>query len=262
MDNFEIPREQQKVKEVRKLSDGTIQIPYSKETTMWTVEFDLRIKKEKDGSVRIENKTPITEKNKGYIRSKEKYYLNTSDSKAFAQSLWKALDNYIGRERPSLSQEKWEKAYQLLGFSKKLIIEKSKKEQETLMKEIWAVQKDKDLERDAKSKTLKFEYHIGYWANEKVIYASLHETKKGEVSFKMEAWFLFTLAKLTSIETTFKKTELKTWLPNFIEQTFRKGIIYKKLLWSNENYIAKDETRNNAIKKAKKAAATFEMLTK
>jgi hypothetical protein len=34
MDNFEIPREQQKVKEVKKLSDGTIQIPYSKETTM------------------------------------------------------------------------------------------------------------------------------------------------------------------------------------------------------------------------------------
>jgi hypothetical protein len=34
MDNFEIPREQQKVKEVKKLNDGTIQIPYSKETTM------------------------------------------------------------------------------------------------------------------------------------------------------------------------------------------------------------------------------------
>ena len=68
MDNFEIPREQQKVKEVKKLSDGTIQIPYSKETTIWTLEFDLRIKKGKDGSARIENKTPITEKNKGYIR--------------------------------------------------------------------------------------------------------------------------------------------------------------------------------------------------
>ena len=262
MDNFEIPREQQKVKEVKKLSDETIQIPYSKETTMWTLEFDLRIKKEKDGSVRIENKTPITEKNKGYIRSKEKYYLNTSDSKAFAQSLWKALDNYIGTERPSLSQEKWEKAYQLLGFSKKLIIEKSKKEQETLMKEIWALQKDKDLERDAKSKTLKFEYHIGYWANEKVIYASLHETKKGEVSFKMEIWLLSPFPWLPVLEKTFKRTELKTWLPNFIEQSFRNKIIDKTFFWSNENYIAKDETRNNAIKKAKKAAATFEMLTK
>ena len=262
MDNFEIPREQQKVKEVKKLSDGTIQIPYSKETTIWTLEFDLRIKKGKDGSARIENKTPITEKNKGYIRSKEKYYLNTSDSKAFAQSLWKALDNYIGRERPSLSQEKWEKAYQILGFSKNLIIEKSKKEQETLMKEIWTLQKDKDLERDAKSKTLKFEYHIGYWVNEKVIYASLHETKKGEVSFKMEIWLLSPFPWFPVLEKTFKTTELKTWLPNFIEQSFRNKIIDKTFFWSNENYIAKDETRNNAIKKVKKAATTFEVLTK
>ena len=262
MDNFEIPREQQKVKEVKKLNDGTIQIPYSKETTMWTLEFDLRIKKEKDGSVRIENKTPITEKNKGYIRSKEKYYLNTSDSKAFAQSLWKALDNYIGRERPSLSQEKWEKAYQILGFSKNLIIEKSKKEQETLMKEIWTLQKDKDLERDAKSKTLKFEYHIGYWVNEKVIYASLHETKKGEVSFKMEIWLLSPFPWFPVLEKTFKTTELKTWLPNFIEQSFRNKIIDKTFFWSNENYIAKNEIRNNAIKKVKKAATNFEILTK
>ncbi len=262
MDNFEIPREQQKVKEVKKLSDGTIQIPYSKETTIWTLEFDLRIKKGKDGSARIENKTPITEKNKGYIRSKEKYYLNTSDSKAFAQSLWKALDNYIGRERPSLSQEKWEKAYQILGFSKNLIIEKSKKEQETLMKEIWTLQKDKDLERDAKSKTLKFEYHIGYWVNEKVIYASLHETKKGEVSFKMEIWLLSPFPWFPVLEKTFKTTELKTWLPNFIEQSFRNKIIDKTFFWSNENYIAKNEIRNNAIKKVKKAATNFEILTK
>lgn len=262
MDNFEIPREQQKVKEVKKLSDGTIQIPYSKETTIWTLEFDLRIKKGKDGSARIENKTPITEKNKGYIRSKEKYYLNTSDSKAFAQSLWKALDNYIGRERPSLSQEKWEKAYQILGFSKNLIIEKSKKEQETLMKEIWTLQKDKDLERDAKSKTLKFEYHIGYWVNEKVIYASLHETKKGEVSFKMEIWLLSPFPWFPVLEKTFKTTELKTWLPNFIEQSFRNKIINKTFFWSNENYIAKNEIRNNAIKKVKKAATNFEILTK
>ena len=262
MDNFEIPREQQKVKEVKKLSDGTIQIPYSKETTIWTLEFDLRIKKGKDGSARIENKTPITEKNKGYIRSKEKYYLNTSDSKAFAQSLWKALDNYIGRERPSLSQEKWEKAYQILGFSKNLIIEKSKKEQETLMKEIWTLQKDKDLERDAKSKTLKFEYHIGYWVNEKFIYASLHETKKGEVSFKMEIWLLSPFPWFPVLEKTFKTTELKTWLPNFIEQSFRNKIIDKTFFWSNENYIAKNEIRNNAIKKVKKAATNFEILTK
>lgn len=262
MNNFEIPREQPKVKEVKKLNDGTIQIPYSKETTMWTVEFDLRIKKEKDGSVRIENKTPITEKNKGYIRSKEKYYLNTSDSKAFAQSLWKALDNYIGTGRPSLSQEKWEKAYQLLDLSKNLIIEKSKKEQNNLIKEIWALRKNKDLERDAKSKTLKFEYHIGYWANERIIFASLHEIKKWEVSFKMEIWLFSPFPWLPVLEKTFKTTELQTWLPNFIEQSFRNKIIDKTFFWNNENYIAKDEIKNNTIKKAKKATTTFEILTK
>lgn len=262
MENFERQSEQPKVKEVKKLNDGTIQIPYIKETSMWTIEFDLKIKKEKDGKVSIENKTPITEKNKGYIRSKEKYYLNTSNSKTFAQSLWKALDNYIGTGRPSLSQEKWEKAYELLGFESNLIIEKSKKEQENLMKEIGTIQKDKDLERDPKSKTLKFEYHIGYWSNEKIIYASLNEKNKWEVYFKMEAWFLWTFAGLSTLEKTFKKSELKTWLPNFVEQTFKNGITYKKLFWKDEKYIAKDDTRDNAITKANKAATAFEKLTK
>ena len=130
------------------------------------------------------------------------------------------------------------------------------------MKEIWTLQKDKDLERDAKSKTLKFEYHIGYWVNEKVIYARLHETKKGEVSFKMEIWLLSPFPWFPVLEKTFKTTELKTWLPNFIEQSFRNKIIDKTFFWRNENYIAKNEIRNNAIKKVKKAATNFEILTK
>lgn len=262
MERFERQVQNPQIKEVKRLNDGSIQLPYTKETSMGTVDFDLRLKKRKDGKVIIENKTPITENNKGYVRSKESYIIDTSSANTFAQSLWKALDRYVGQWRPSLSQEKREKAYNLLGFEKHLIIEKSKKEQENLIKEIKAIQKDKDLERDTKSKTLKFEYNIGYWSDEKIIYARLYETPKGEVHFKMEAWFVWSIAGFSTIEKTFKKSELRTWLPNFVEQTFKNGITYKRLLGSNEKYIAKNETRNNAINKAKKAAITFEKLTK
>lgn len=263
MERFETQLEQPKIKNVEKLSDWTVLIPYTKETSVWwIIEFDFRVKQEKDGKVFIENKTPITESNKWYIHSQEKYELDVSDSKAFAKSLWKALDNYIGTGRPSLSQEKWEEAYQLLWFEEQLVLEKIKKESEALKKEIEAIQNDKDLERNADTKTLKFEYNIGYWAPEKIIYATLKDLNEEKVQFKMEAGFLYSIAGLTTIEKTFKKSELQNQLPKFVDQSFRDGIIYKRFFWLiKEKDVPRDRVIDNAVQKATKAAKAFKLYT-
>ena len=78
----------------------------------------------------------------------------------------------------------------------------------------------------------------------------------------MEIWLFSPFPWLPVLEKTFKTTELQTWLPNFIEQSFRNKMIDKTFFWNNENYIAKDEIKNNTIKKVKKAVTTFEVLTR
>lgn len=79
---------QDEKKEVKKLKDESISFPITHQTAVGPIEFDLRIKRNKEGKVIIENKTSITAKNKGYVHNKEKrYLLDTNTPSSFAKSL-------------------------------------------------------------------------------------------------------------------------------------------------------------------------------
>lgn len=260
--NFETTSQEPEVKEVEKLSDGSVHLPYIKETSMGSVDFDFRIKKNKEGKTIIENKTKESPQNKGYILNNDKtFILDTSSSSAFAKSLGQALDAYVGKGRPSLAQEKREKVYKLAWFEKQLLQEAEDEQIKKTIQEI-NILSDEIFKWDAEKKELKFEYNIGYGINEKVIYSRIKELPGGKIKFTMEAGYLWSIAKKNSIEKIFDKENLRKELPTFINEILSKGIDYKRVFWKEKKHIARESTRNNAVQKAIKATEVFERYTK
>ena len=119
IENLKIP--EKVVKWVEKLKDWSVKLSYSKETSMWMLNYTFNIKRSKENwKCYITNQTPDTPKNKWYLHNqKEKYEVSLASFADFFKSLWKALDSYIWRPRPSLSEEKWKKAFLLLWWKEK-----------------------------------------------------------------------------------------------------------------------------------------------
>lgn len=134
-----VDTQEKPVKWVEKLKDWSVKLLYSKETSMWTLNYTFNIKKSKeDWRWYITNQTPDTPENKWYLHNqKESYWINIASFDVFFKSLWEALDSYIWKPRPSLSEEKWEKAFLLLWWKKesvKINQQKNKEKKEEIKK--------------------------------------------------------------------------------------------------------------------------------
>ena len=129
--------QEESIKWVEKLKDWSVKLSYSKETSMWMLNYIFNIKKSKENwKYYITNQTPDTPENKWYLHNqKERYEINLASFDDFFKSLWKALDWYVWKPRPSLSEQKWERVFLLLwwkGESVKINQQKNEeKERET-----------------------------------------------------------------------------------------------------------------------------------
>lgn len=246
-------------KEVKKLKDGSISFPVTHQTAVGLMEFDFRIKKNKEGKVIIENKTPITEKNKGYVHNKEKrYFLKTNTPSIFAKSLWAVLDIYIGKGRKSVDSEKWGKAYKLLGEHNQNLEIQKQNELTKIKTELHALQNElpKKFNRDPQKKTLKVEYNIGYGFEEKVLYTEFKQ-EGDKVVFTLSSGYLRTFAKLTSKKIIFNQHNLGAQVEAYLNKTFATPLTYKKLIGKDTQYTLREEVQKKAIKKARDAAEIF-----
>lgn len=127
------------IKWVEKLKDWSVKLSYSKETSIWMLNYTFNIKKSKENwKYYIINQTPDTPENKWYLHNqKEKYEISLASFDDFFKSLWKALDSYIWKPRPSLSEEKWERIFLLLWWNKesvKIKQEENKEKKEEIKK--------------------------------------------------------------------------------------------------------------------------------
>lgn len=138
--------QEEPIKWVEKLKDWSVKLSYSKETSMWTLNYTFNIKKSKENwKYYITNQTPDTPENKWYLHNqKEKYEVGLASFDDFFKSLWKALDWYVWKPRPSLSEKKWEKAFLLLWWR----IESAKINQQK--------NKEKNKEKEETNKLLKW----------------------------------------------------------------------------------------------------------
>ena len=108
--------QEESIKWVEKLKDWSVKLSYSKETSMWMLNYIFNIKKSKENwKYYITNQTPDTPENKWYLHNqKERYEISLVSFDDFFKSLWKALDWYVWKPRPSLSEQKWERVFLLL----------------------------------------------------------------------------------------------------------------------------------------------------
>ena len=108
--------QEEPIKWVEKLKDWSVKLSYSKETSMWLLNYTFNIKKSKENwKYYITNQTPDTPENKWYLHNqKERYEISLASFPDFFKSLWKALDGYVWKPRPSLSEKKWERVFLLL----------------------------------------------------------------------------------------------------------------------------------------------------
>ena len=124
--------QEEPIKWVEKLGDWSVRLSYSKETSMWMLNYTFNIKKSKeDWKYYITNQTPDTPENKWYLHNqKERYEINLASFDDFFKSLWKALDWYVWKPRPSLSEKKWERVFLLLWWKKESVKINQQKNQE------------------------------------------------------------------------------------------------------------------------------------
>ncbi len=114
--------QEEPIKWVEKLKDWSVKLSYSKETSMWMLNYTFNIKKSENWKCYITNQTPDTPENKWYLHNQNtRYEINLATFDDFFKSLWKALDWYIWRPRPSLSEQKWEQAYLLLWWRRESV---------------------------------------------------------------------------------------------------------------------------------------------
>lgn len=251
-------REQQ-IRNPEKMRDGSVKLPF----THGTIDFDFMLKKGKDGKVYISNLTPEHSGNKGYLKNKDAVYqLDVSSSKAFSQSLGKALDNYIGVWRRSMEEEKWQKAFKLLWFTNILLKEAQQQEEQEAIQQTkreLELLADNDFSRNEKEKSLHFIYLL--WTN----YGAT-------VSLKAETWGNIRLVMETHKERgpwsnvlrkTFSKAEIDN-IPSFIEKVFDDWQTLKTFF---DIPIEKNYRPNNALiqkckDKASKAVTIFKLRNK
>lgn len=220
------------IKEVKKLKDGTVKLPVTHATSMGVVDFDFRLSKNKEGRLIITNATKITEKNKGYVKNVDKaYFLDASSPEAFAKSLGKALNEYIGEGRRSLDPEKRQKAYEFLGYKKQLEIATIKADtlsQLNVLKR--SINPDKlpdDFLWNEEIRTLSVSYHIGYGKDEKIIYLNLKDTGAGKVEVSFKHGFLWSIAELDEEKKSFSRATLESDLQNYVEGKMGAPLRYK-----------------------------------
>ena len=250
----EVKESGQSKKEVKKLADGSIQFPYSKESSTGTIiNFDLRIKKEGNNFV-VENQTKITENNKGYIKNVNVIYpLDTSSTDAFLVSLGVALNGYVGEGRPS-AVTKWREAYRLLWFGH--AIEKSdaeQKVQEETKKATEELKNAQQYRRNSKNKELSYDYTFRKWSDKRTVSVSFQTQKDGSVKLRMVAYRNNALGGET-IERKIAKDKIAT-IPTEIETILKNGISLSFRSW--EIKIVEQETLNNIGTKAKNAVRAY-----
>lgn len=259
INSFETRNQAPQPKEVKKMKDGSISLPFSHETSMGMIDFNFKLEK-KGNKIHLSNLTKETTQNKGYLKNKNLTFLLSTDSpQQFANELGNALNQYIWQDRRSLQAEKWKEAYKLLGFDEQLKQAEQKKLQEQTTREL------KELERalwnsvvwNSKEKTLRTEYNIWYGAEEKVLYTSLKDLGNGKVHFTLESGFLWTFAWLHKIERVFNKTSLTNQVHTFLSQTFSKALTYPRSIGPDTQYTMKKEVKDIAVEKAKNSAKLF-----
>lgn len=247
---------EQQIRNPEKMRDGSVKLPF----THGGIEFDFKLKKGKDGKVYISNLTPEHTGNRGYLKNKDAVYpLDVSSSKAFSQSLGKALDNYIGVWRKSMEEEKWKKAFKLLWFTNILLEEaKQQEEQEAIQqtKRELELLTDQDFSWNEKEKSLHFIYLLGTYYG-------------ATVSIKAETWGNIRLVMEThqerrlwsnSLTKTFSKAEIDK-IPSFIEKVFKDWQTLKTFLNIpvEKNYRPNDALIQKCKDKASKAVTIFKL---
>lgn len=211
------------IKEVKKLKDGTVKLPVTHATSMGVVDFDFRLSKNKEGRLIITNATKITEKNKGYVKNVDKaYFLDASSPEAFAKSLGKALNEYIGEGRRSLDPEKRKKAYELLGYKKQLERESLEKRiQEELAQLKATINEVKESDHynwDPEEKRLTVSYSIEQGFNSKSFYTIFQDQEDGTVKFTFKYGYTYSPAEDREETKIFSKQNLEKEVLNYMKQ--------------------------------------------
>lgn len=259
INSMETRVQEPQIKEVKKMKDGSVSLPFSHETSMGIIEFNFKLEKKGD-KIQISNLTKASERNQGYLKNKNQTFLLSTDSpQHFSKDLGKALDSYIGKDRLSLNHKKRQEAYKLLWFWDKLKQAEQKKIQEQTLRELKNLEQslgDKVI-RNKNKKTLTTEYNIGYGANEKVLYMSLKDLGNGKVQFSLESGFLFSLAQTHKIEKVFNKNWLKNQIHTFLSNELSNPLSYPRVIGKDIKYRMKEEVKNNMILKAKDSASLF-----
>ena len=263
MAKSEIAQENLQIKKVERLPDWSILFPYSHKQSIWYIDHAFKITKEKD-QVYIQNITEITNKNKGYIKNKDKTIpLDTSSQSAFLISLGAALNEYIGEQRPS-ALDKGKDAYRLLGYAEKQATEAEKKAVEKKLAEetqeqLKMLKNTHELDWNEKRKELSFIYKFGTFRGQSanITYTQL-ENKKTQVEIIANNMFLTHWSG--RIIKEFSTEELGT-IPDFIINEFNKGIplIFRgKVVWElKKSWEEYANTIRNMEEKAKAALTVY-----
>lgn len=250
---------EQQIRNPEKMRDGSVKLPF----THGSIDFDFKLKKGKDGKVYISNLTSEHSGNKGYLKNKDAVYqLDVSSSKAFSQSLGKALDNYIGVWRRSMEEEKWQKAFKLLWFTNILLKEAQQQEEQEVIQQTrreLELLTDQDFSWNEKEKSLHF--------------ISLLGTNYGaRLSIKAETWGGIRLVMEThkqrgpwsnTLTKTFSKDEIDE-IPRFIEKVFKDWQTLKTFfdIPITKNYRPNDALIQKSKDKALKAVTIFKLRNK